>query len=78
MAAHRALRPALHAATYRTLIGLLAVTGMRLGEAIRLDRSDLDEAEAILTIRDTKFAEVQSGPVGAEQPCRVARLRATA
>ena len=30
------------AATYRTLIGLLAVTGMRIGEAIRLDRDDVD------------------------------------
>ena len=29
-------------ATYRTLIGLLAVTGMRVGEAIGLDRADLD------------------------------------
>ena len=53
----------LHAATYRTLIGLLAVTGMRLGEAIRLDRSDLDTAEAILTIRDTKFAKSRQVPV---------------
>ena len=42
MTATGSLRPALHAATYRTLIGLLAVTGMRLGEAIRLDRTDLD------------------------------------
>ena len=30
------------AATYQTLIGLLAVTGMRVGEAIGLDRRDLD------------------------------------
>ena len=32
------------AATMRTLIGLLAVTGMRIGEAIRLDRADIDHA----------------------------------
>ena len=32
------------AATMRTLIGLLAVTGMRIGEAIRLDRGDVDRA----------------------------------
>jgi integrase/recombinase XerD len=30
------------AATYRTLIGLLAVTGMRIGEAIALDCDDVD------------------------------------
>jgi hypothetical protein len=29
---------------------------MRLGEAIRLDRADLDAAGGILTIRDSKFA----------------------
>ena len=38
MNAADALRPALRAATWRTLIGLLAVTGMRQGEACRLDR----------------------------------------
>jgi integrase len=32
----------LRAATFETLIGMLAVTGMRIGEAIRLDRTDLD------------------------------------
>ena len=32
-----ALRPRLRAATYQTLIGLLAVTGIRVGEAIALD-----------------------------------------
>ena len=38
MAAAGTLCTAHRAATYKTLIGLLAVTGMRLGEAIRLDR----------------------------------------
>ena len=32
----------LMAATYTTLFGLLAVTGMRLGEALRLDRDDVE------------------------------------
>ena len=36
MAATSSLRFPLRAATYRTLIGLLAATGMRVGEAIRL------------------------------------------
>ena len=56
MAATASLRPALHAATHKTLIGLLSATGMRLGEAIRLDRADLDAAAGTLTIRDSKFA----------------------
>lgn len=42
MDAARALVPELRAATYETVIGLLATTGMRGGEAIRLDRSDVD------------------------------------
>jgi integrase len=32
----------LRAATYETLIGLLAASGLRIGEAIKLDRSDVD------------------------------------
>ena len=63
MAAATSLRPAFHAATYRILIGLLAVSGMRLGEVIRLDRSDLDTGEAILTIRDSKFAKSRQVPL---------------
>jgi len=63
MAAATSLRPALHAVTYRMLIGLLAVSGMRLGEVIRLDRSDLDTGEAIVTIRDSKFAKSRQVPL---------------
>ena len=49
------LRGRLRQVTYRTLIGLLSVTGMRVGEAIRLDRDDLDLDRRRLTIRNTKF-----------------------
>ena len=42
MDAGRTLATPHRAATMRTLIGLLAVTGMRIGEAIRLDRGDID------------------------------------
>lgn len=45
------------AATMRTLFGLLAVTGMRVGEAIRLDRSDIDLANRLLVVRDSKFGK---------------------
>jgi integrase len=57
MAAAGALRTPLRAATYATLIGLLAVTGMRVGEAIRLDRADVDLLEGLLTVRDSKFGK---------------------
>lgn len=42
------------AATMRTIIGLLAATGLRIGEAIRLTVPDLDVAENLLTVRATK------------------------
>jgi integrase len=45
------------AATYRTLIGLLAVTGMRVGEAINLDRDDVDLKEGVLVVRQAKFGK---------------------
>lgn len=47
------------AATYRTLIALLAVTGMRIGEAIRLDHSDVDLGAQALLVRDTKFGKTR-------------------
>ena len=37
-------------ATYRTLIGLLAATGMRIGEAIGRDRDDFDAGSGMVTI----------------------------
>jgi integrase len=57
------LRGPLGPDTYATLIGLLAVTGMRIGEAIALDRSDLDEREQLLVIRHTKFNKSREVPL---------------
>jgi integrase/recombinase XerD len=48
------LTPTPRAATYHTLLGLLAVTGMRVGEALALDRDDVDLRERRLVIRDAK------------------------
>ena len=51
------LQPPLLAANYRTLIGLLSVTGLRLGEAIRLDRVDVDDRHQLLRVLDSKFGK---------------------
>jgi len=78
MEAARELRPPLRAATYETLVGLLAVTGMRVGEAIRLDRDDLDWTKGLLTVRDTKFGksrQVPLHPSTVEALATYARLR---
>ena len=55
----------LRASTYCTLFGLLAVTGMRINEALQLDRGEVDLVEGILTIRRTKFGKSRLVPVHA-------------
>lgn len=55
MAAARELTNPLKAATFETLIGLLACTGLRAGEAMRLDRDDFDADHALLSVRHSKF-----------------------
>ena len=57
------LRSPLRVATHQTLIGLLAVTGLRVGEAIRLDRSDLDFDRGGLTVRVSKFGKSREVPL---------------
>src|SRR5271157_2387536 len=49
--------------TYYCLFGLLAVTGLRVGEAIRLQPQDMDLSEGILTVRGTKFGKSRLVPV---------------
>lgn len=65
IAAAAGLRFPLRVATYQTLIGLLAVTGMRVGEAIGLDRPDLDLAAGIITVRQSKFGKTRLLPLHA-------------
>lgn len=55
--------PPLRSATYVTLIGLLAATGLRIGEAIKLDRADIDWSAGLLLIRESKFGKSRLVPV---------------
>ena len=50
LAAAEELRPAIRAATFSTLIALMAATGIRTGEAIGLDVASLDRAAATLRV----------------------------
>jgi integrase len=62
-AARRRSPTGLRALTYGTLVGLLASTGLRPGEALALDRSDVDLDNGILSIRQTKFGKSRIVPV---------------
>jgi integrase/recombinase XerD len=78
MAAARAIASPLKAATYETLIGLLSVTGMRIGEAIALDRDDVELGEGRLTVRHGKNGrsrEVALHPSTVTALDRYARVR---
>jgi integrase len=57
------LRPRLRAATYEALFGLIAASGIRLGEAIGLDRDGVDLTEGVLTIREAKFGHTRLVPL---------------
>lgn len=63
------LRPA----TYKTLFGLIASTGLRLSEALNLRARDIDLDDGALTIRQTKFAKSRRLPI---HPSVVQELRA--
>ncbi len=63
MAAARVLTPPLRAATHETLVGLLAVTGLRVGEALGLDRADVDLTGGVLLVRRAKLAKPRELPL---------------
>ena len=51
--------------TYMTLFGLLAATGMRLSEALHLERADLNLTQPAITVRETKFKKSRLLPIHA-------------
>jgi integrase len=78
MSEARRLRPALRAATAETVIGLLSVTGMRSGEVMRLNQSDVDLTARTLMIvatKGNKFRELSLHESTAVALATYARLR---
>lgn len=75
LAAARTLASPLRAATFETLIGLLSVTGLRISEAMALNRADIDWANGLLAINDTKFGKSRLVPV---HPSTIDALRSYA
>ncbi|MFH0778627.1 MAG: tyrosine-type recombinase/integrase [Candidatus Eisenbacteria bacterium] len=48
--------------TYSTLFALLAATGLRVSEALKLDRNHVDLVQGVLTVRETKFRKSRLVP----------------
>jgi integrase len=63
----------MRALTYSTLIPLLAVTGLRVGEALRLDRRDCDLQEGVLCVRVSKFRKSRLVPLHASTTAALTR-----
>jgi len=73
--AARSLGHPLRAAVFEHFVALMAVTGLRTGEAMALDRDDADLDAGILVVRGTKFGKSRLLPL---HPAVTARLRAYA
>jgi integrase/recombinase XerD len=59
--------------TCSTLFGLLAVTGMRISEAVGLDDDDVDLKQCVLTVRGTKFGKSRLIPIHSSTQCALRR-----
>jgi site-specific recombinase XerD len=68
----RALPSPLRAATHEALFGLLAATGMRIGEALALAVSDVGLTDGVITIRQAKFNRERLVPL---HPTTTAAMR---
>ena len=64
-------RGSLRPATFETLFGLMASTGLRVSEAIHLNDADVDLKNGMLIVRQTKFAKSRQLPL---HSCTVAAL----
>lgn len=63
--AARQLRPpgGLRPLTYETLLGLLACTGLRISEALRLRQGDVDLDQGVITVHQSKFKQSRLVPL---------------
>ena len=61
--AARHLAHPLRAATFESFVGLMAATGVRTGEAMGLDRLEVDLADDVLIVRGGKFGKSRLVPL---------------
>ncbi len=65
----------LRAATFETLFGLMAATGLRVCEALHLQDADVDLKHGMLTVRGSKFAKSRQLPLHPGTVDALARFR---
>lgn len=65
----------LRGVVHGTALILLYLTGLRVGEAVRLTVRDVDLSEAVLRIRDTKFGKTRLVPLAADLAARLSHCR---
>jgi len=65
LAASLPSRTGLRALTCSTVFGLLAVTGMRIGEAVALNRDEVDLSTGVLSVREGKLGKSRFVPIHA-------------
>lgn len=77
LAAARTLEPrgSLRPATFETLFGLMASTGLRVSEALHLRDADVDLKRGMLIVRQTKFAKSRQLPLHPSTIAALARYR---
>lgn len=62
--------------TFRTLVGLLSCTGLRIGEALSLTDQDVDWSGGLLTIRQAKNSRTRTIPIHASTLSALEKYRA--
>ncbi|MBA3672782.1 MAG: tyrosine-type recombinase/integrase [Gemmatimonadaceae bacterium] len=72
VAASDSFRSLSRRATFKTLIGLLAATGLRPGEALALDIADVDLISGVLSVRYSKFGKSRFVPL--DESARMAMI----
>jgi integrase len=74
--AARRLAPTLRGVNYSTLFALLATTGMRVGEALALDDTDVALSGAVIHVRHAKFGKARDIPIHSSTVAALAEYRA--
>jgi integrase/recombinase XerD len=70
---HRGRASGIEPLTLRTVVLLLYATGLRVSEALHLNRADVDLDSRVLTVRDTKFFKTRLVPFGSQLSPALAR-----